>query len=115
VSHFLHSLLRVELLIIDFPLIASPLKAAINEGMLLDLLIGGTFLYLIMLSAFVFIKTYWRGEQELPLHIPLLLNTSPFKAIVAEGRNGVRHPLWCLGGGHNQPRMDMLLHMYPLN
>jgi hypothetical protein len=78
VSHFLYSLLRVELLIVDFPLIASPLEAAINEGMWLDILTGGTFLCLIMLSAIVLIKTFRRGEQELSLYILLLLNTSPF-------------------------------------
>jgi hypothetical protein len=54
--------------------------------MVLGLLVRGISLYLTRLSAFVVILTYWRREHELPLHIPLLLNTSPFKAIVADGR-----------------------------
>ena len=85
VNHLLHCFLRLELLIIEFPLIASPFKAAINEIMVLGLLVIGISLYLTRLSAFVVILTYWRREHELPLYVSLLLNTSPFKAIGTDG------------------------------
>jgi hypothetical protein len=67
VDYFLHCFLRIELLISDFPLIASPLKAAINERVVLGLPIRGIALCLTRQGTFVVILTEWRREQELPL------------------------------------------------
>ena len=85
VNHLLHCFLWIELLISDFPLIASPLKAAINEWMLLSLLVRGLSLCLTKQSAFIIILACQRREPKLPFHVALLLNTCPLKIIIIEG------------------------------